>query len=76
MQCHKEKAAHSDVFDNKKKSNNRLAMPKSYLSQAGLTTFAFCSGDIKKLLLELYPYSGLGLGARQTYCSGKVSKKP
>ena len=49
--CPKEKAAlFADVFDGKQ-SNDSLAK---------LTIFAFRSGEVKKLLLELDPYGGIG----------------
>ena len=49
----------SDVFDGKQ-SNDSLSMPQSCFPEAELTTFAFCSGEVKKLLLELDPYGGTG----------------
>ena len=53
--CPKEKAAlFADVFD----SNDSLTMPHSCFPEAELTTFAFRSGEVKKLLLELDPYGG------------------
>ena len=56
--CPKEKAAlFADVFD-VKQSNDSLSMPQSCFPEAELTTFAFHSGEIKKLLLELDPYVG------------------
>ena len=56
--CPKEKAAHfADVFDSKQ-SNDSLTMPQSCFPEAELTTFAFCSGEVKKLLLEFDPYGG------------------
>ena len=59
--CPKEKAAiFADVFDGKQ-SNYCLTMPQSCFPAAELTTFAFCSGEVKKLLLELDPYIG-GVG--------------
>ena len=58
--CPKEKAAlFADVFDGKQ-SNDSLSMPQSCFPEAELTTFAFCSGEVKKLLLELDPYGGTG----------------
>ena len=35
-------------------------MQQSYFPEAELTTFAFCSGEVKKSLLELDPYCGAG----------------
>ena len=35
-------------------------MPQSCFPEAELTTFAFRSGEVKKLLLELDPYGGAG----------------
>ena len=59
--CPKEKAAlFADVFD-RKQSNDSLTMPQSCFPEAELTTFAFRSGEVKKLLLELDPYGGAGL---------------
>ena len=58
--CPKEKAAlFADVFDSKQ-SNDSLTMPQSCFPEAELTTFAFRSGEVKKLLLELDPYGGAG----------------
>ena len=58
--CPKEKAAlFADVFDGKQ-SNDSLSMPQSCFPEAELTTFAFRSGEVKKLLLELDPYGGTG----------------
>ena len=37
-----------------------LLCAQSYFSEAELTTFAFRSGEVKKLLLELDPYGGAG----------------
>ena len=55
----KEKAAlFADVFDGKQ-SNDSLIMPQSCFPEAELT-FAFGSGEVKKLLLELDPYGGTG----------------
>ena len=57
--CPKEKAAlFADVFDGKQ-SNDSLSMPQSCFPEAELT-FAFRSGEVKKLLLELDPYGGTG----------------
>ena len=59
--CPKEKAAlFADVFDSKQ-SNDSLTMPQSCFPVAELTTFAFRSAEVKKLLLKLDPYSGVGL---------------
>ena len=56
--CPKEKTAlFVDVFDSKQ-SNDSLMMPQLCFPEAELTTFAFCSGEVKKLLLELDPYTG------------------
>ena len=49
----------SDAFDSKQ-SNDSLTMPQSCFPEAELTTFAFRSGEVKKLLLELDPYGGVG----------------
>ena len=49
----------ADVFDGKQ-SNGSLTMPQSCLPEVKLTTFAFHSGEVKKLLLELEPYDGAG----------------
>ena len=58
--CPKENAViFADVFDSKQ-SNNSLTMPISCFPEAELTTFAFRSGEVKKLLLELDPYGGAG----------------
>ena len=58
--CPKEKAdLFSVVFDGKQ-NNDSLTMPQSCFPEADLTTFAFCSGEVKKLLLELDPYGGAG----------------
>ena len=58
--CPKEKATlFADVFDGKQ-SNNCLTIPKSCFPKAELTKFAFCSGDVQKLLLELDPYGNAG----------------
>ena len=55
-----EKAAlFADVFDGKQ-SNDFLTMPQSCFPEAELTSFAFCSGEVNKLLLELDPYGGAG----------------
>ena len=35
-------------------------MPQSCFPEVELTTFAFHSGEVKKILLELYPYGGAG----------------
>ena len=57
--CPKEKAAlFADVFDSKQ-SNDSPTMPQSCFPEAELT-FAFHSGEVKKLLLELDPYGGAG----------------
>ena len=57
--CPKEKAAFfADVFDGIQ-SIDSLSMPQSCFPEAELT-FAFCSGEVKKLLLELDPYGGTG----------------
>ena len=57
--CPKEKAAlFADVFDGKQSSDS-LTMPQSCFPEAELT-FAFRSGEVRKLLLELYPYGGSG----------------
>ena len=57
--CSKEKAAlFADVFDGKQ-SNDSLAMPQSCFPEAELT-FAFRSGEVKTLLLELDPCGGTG----------------
>ena len=42
------------------KSTDSLTMPQSCFPEAELTTFAFSSGEVKKLLLELDPYGGAG----------------
>ena len=56
----KEKAAlFADVFDSKQSSDS-LIMPQSCFPEAELTTFAFCSGEVKKLLFELDRYGGAG----------------
>ena len=52
-------ALFADVFDSKQ-SNDSLAMPQSCFPEAELTTFAFRSGEVKKLLLELDRYGGAG----------------
>ena len=58
--CPKEKAAlFADVFDSKQ-SNDSLTMPQSCYPEAELTTFAFCSGGVKKLFLGLDPCGGAG----------------
>ena len=58
--CPEEKAAlFAYVFDGKQ-SNDSLSMPQSCFPEAELTTFAFRSGEVKKLLLELDPYGGTG----------------
>ena len=58
--CPKEKAALlADVFESKQ-SNGSLTMPQSCFPEVELTTFAFRSGEVKKLLLELDPYGGAG----------------
>ena len=49
----------ADVFHSKQ-SNDCLTMPQSCFPEAELTTFAFRSGEVKKLLLELDPYGGAG----------------
>ena len=55
--CPKEKAAlFADVFD----SNDNLPIPQPCFPEAELTTFAFRSGEVKKLLLELDPYGSAG----------------
>ena len=57
--CPKEMAAlFADVFD--KQSNDNLTKPQSCFPEAELTTFAFRSGEVKKLLLEPDPYGGAG----------------
>ena len=45
---------------NGKQSNDSLSIPQSYFPEDELTTFAFHSGEVKKLLLELGPYGGTG----------------
>ena len=56
----KEKAAlFADVFDSKQSSDS-LIMPQSCFPEAELTTFAFHSGEVKKLLFELDRYGGAG----------------
>ena len=58
--CPKEKTAlFAGVFDSKQ-SNDSLTMPQSCFPEAELTTFAFRSGEVKKLLLELVPYGSAG----------------
>ena len=58
--CPQEKTAlFTDVFDGKQ-SNDILTMPQTCFPEAVLTTFAFLSGEVKKLLLELDLYSGIG----------------
>ena len=58
--CSKEKAAlFADVFDSKQ-SNDSLNMPQSCFPEAELTAFAFYSGEVKKLLLELDSYGCAG----------------
>ena len=58
--CPKEKAAlFANVFDGKQ-SNDSLSVPQSCFPEAELTTFAFCCGEVKKLLLELDPYGSAG----------------
>ena len=58
--CPKEKAAlFADVSDSKQ-SNDSFSMPQSCFPEAELITFAFCSGEVKKLLFELDPYDGAG----------------
>ena len=52
----KEKAA---LFDGKQ-GNDSLSMPQSCFPEAELTTFAFYSGEVKKILLEHDPYGGTG----------------
>ena len=53
--CPKEKAGlFADVFDSKQ-SNDSLTMPQSCFSDAPLT-LAFCSTEVKKLLLELLAF--------------------
>ena len=49
----------ADVLDGKQ-SNDSLSMLQSCFLEAELTTFAFCSGEVKKLLLELDAYGGTG----------------
>ena len=67
--CRKEKAAlFADVFDSKQ-SNNSLTMPQSCFPEAKLTTFAFTSGEVKKLLLELHPYGDLMVFFFFFFCS-------
>ena len=57
--CPKEKSAlFADVFYGKQ-SNDGLSVPQSCFLEAELT-FAFLSGEVKKLLLELDPYGGAG----------------
>ena len=52
----REKAAlFADVFDSKQ-SNGSLTMPELCFPDTELTTFAFRSGEVKKLLLEPDPY--------------------
>ena len=59
--CPREKAAlFADMFDSKQ-SDDSLALPQSCFPKAELTTFAFHSGEVKKLLLDLDPYGGAGL---------------
>ena len=56
----REKAAlFADVFDSKQRDDS-LTMPQSCFSEAELTTFAFRSGEVNKLLLELDPYGDAG----------------
>ena len=49
------------MFDSKQ-SKDYLIMPQSCFPEAELTTFASCSGEVKKLLLELDSYDGAGPG--------------
>ena len=58
--CPKEKAALFAYVLDSKQSNDSLTMPQSCFPEAELTTFAFCSGEVKKLLLELDHYGGAG----------------
>ena len=58
--CRKEKAAIFAAMFVSKQSNASLTMPQSCFPEAELTTFAFRSREVKKLLLELNPYGGAG----------------
>ena len=49
----------ADVFD-QKQSNDKLRMPQSCFPDAKLTTLAFRSREIEKLLLDLDAYGGAG----------------
>ena len=58
--CPKEKATlFVDVLESKQ-SNASLTMPQSCFPETELITFAFRSGEVKKVLLEFDPYSGAG----------------
>ena len=47
------------MFDSKQ-SNGSLTMPQSCFPEVELTTFVFRSEEVKKLLLELDLYNGVG----------------
>lgn len=58
--CPNEKAALlANVFDTKQ-SDETLTLPQSCHPEAKLTTIAFRSREIKRLMLDLDPYGGLG----------------
>ena len=58
--CPKEKAAlFANVFGIKQ-SNNSPTMPQSCFLEVELITFVFHSGEVKKLLIELDSYGGVG----------------
>ena len=59
-QCPKEKSTlFANVFDGKQSSED-VAIPQSCHPEAKLTTLAFRSSEIKKLMLNLDPYGGSG----------------
>lgn len=58
--CPKEKATlFANVFD-EKQSNEVLTLPQTCHPEAKLTTIAFRSREIERLMLDLDPYGGLG----------------
>ena len=55
-----EKAAFFAGVTDSKKSDKGLTMPQLCIEEVESTRFAFCSGEIKKLLFELDPHGGTG----------------
>ena len=48
----------SDHFNNSKQCREAVDLPLTCHPSPALTTFAFRSGEVRRLLLDLYPYGG------------------